>query len=95
MSPVHFNVVEHVLPCQYIREYPGATLDDQEDTLHLHIKQYKPKDQYSLKPGAVTIIGAQANAFPKVSLAGLTSAHQGCNLARSCMSLFGMSYISA
>lgn len=68
MSPLHFNVVEHVLPCQYIREYPGATLDDQEDTLHLHIKQYKPKDQSHNQPGAVTIIGGHANGFSKVGL---------------------------
>jgi len=63
MSPLHFNVIEHVLPCQYIREYPGTTLDNQEDTLHLHIKPYKPKDQ------SHTIIGGHANGFPKVGLA--------------------------
>ncbi len=68
MSPLHFIVEEHILPCQYIREYPGATLDDQEDTLYLHIKQYKPKDQSHSQPGAVTIIGAHANGFPKVGL---------------------------
>lgn len=68
MSALHFIVKEHVLPCQYVREYPGATLDDQEDTLHLHIKQYKPKDPSHSQPGAATIIGAHANGFPKVSL---------------------------
>ena len=66
MSPLHFIIQEHTLPCQYIREYPGATLDDQEDTLYLHIKQYKPKDQSCNQLGAVTLIGAHANAFPKV-----------------------------
>ena len=67
MSPLHFNVQEHAVPCQYIREYPGALLHDQEDTLHLHVKQYQPKDQSHKQPGAVTIIGTHANAFPKVS----------------------------
>jgi len=66
IAPLHFSVKEHTVPCQYIREYPGATLSDQEDTLKLHVKQYKPKDQSQDRPGAVTIIGAHANAFPKV-----------------------------
>lgn len=66
MSPLYFDVKEHVLPGQYIREYPGATWDDQEAILHLHIKQYQPKDQLHAEPGAVTIIGAHANGFPKV-----------------------------
>lgn len=66
MSLIHFSVKEHILPCQYIREYPGAILDDQEDTLNLHIKQYTPKDQAENQAGAVTIIGAHANGFPKV-----------------------------
>ena len=68
MSPAHFDVIEHVVPAQYIREYPGALLDDQEDTLQLHIKQYKPKGDASRKHGGVTIVGAHANAFPKVRL---------------------------
>lgn len=67
MAPLHFNVQEHVVPCQYIREYPGATMNDQQDTLQLHVIQYKPKDRSEDRPGAVTIIGAHANAFPKVS----------------------------
>ena len=66
MGPFYFHVKEHILPCQHIREYPGATLNDQEDILKLHVKQYKPKDPSQDQPGAVTIIGAHANAFPKV-----------------------------
>ena len=65
MSSSCFSVSEHVLPCQYIREYPGATLHNQEDTLKVHIKQYTPKDSSASQPGAVTIIGAHANGFPK------------------------------
>lgn len=60
-----FNISEHILSCQYIREYPGATLHNQEDDLKIHIKQYTPKDNSALQPGAVTIIGAHANGFPK------------------------------
>ena len=66
MSPLNFNVEEHIVPCQYVREYPGSTLDDQEAILQLHVKQYKSKDQTQNRPGAVTIIGAHANGFPKV-----------------------------
>ena len=65
MSPSIFRVKEHTIPCQYIREYPGATLEDQEDDLVLHVKQYTPMDQSYSQPGAVTIIGAHANGFPK------------------------------
>ena len=65
MSSSCFNVSEHVLPCQYIREYPGAMLHNQEDDLKIHIKQYTPNDNSASQPGAVTIIGAHANGFPK------------------------------
>ena len=63
-----FNIRTHLLPCQYIREYPAATAEGQEDTLQLHIKQYTPKVEEKLVFGAITIIGAHANGFPKVSI---------------------------
>lgn len=66
MSTSHFSIKEHKLAGQYVREYPGALLDNQEDTLQLHIKQYTPLDKSNRRPGAVTIIGAHANGFPKV-----------------------------
>ena len=65
MSPSVFRVQEHTIPCQYIREYPGATLDNQEDDLLLHVKQYIPLDQSNSQASAITIIGAHANGFPK------------------------------
>ena len=65
MSPSIFRVQEHTIPCQYVREYPGATLENQEDDLLLHVKQYTPWDQSDGQPGAITIIGAHANGFPK------------------------------
>lgn len=66
-----FTIREHVLPCQYIREYPGGTLYDQEDELRLQVKQYIPKDESISEPGAVSIIGAHANGFPKVPDPGM------------------------
>ena len=59
-----FKVKEHITPAQYIREYPGATFENQEDELRLHVKQYIPQDSQE-SPSAVTVIGAHANAFPK------------------------------
>lgn len=61
-----FKIVEHVTPCQHIREYPRAIGDEQETTLLLSVKQYIPIDNPNPKPGDVTILGAHANGFPKV-----------------------------
>ena len=60
-----FHVIEHIVPCQHIRDYPHAVLDDQETVLNLHVKQYIPVDNPDPQPGDVTIIGAHANGFPK------------------------------
>lgn len=66
MQSSPFRVVEHVTPCQHIREYPRATADKQETTLLLSVKQYIPIDNPNPEPGDVTILGAHANGFPKV-----------------------------
>ncbi|EGD86660.1 hypothetical protein H112_05166 [Trichophyton rubrum D6] len=60
-----FRVIEHVVPCQHIREYPYATATSQEETLSLAVKQYAPLDNPNPQPGDVTIIGTHANGFPK------------------------------
>jgi hypothetical protein len=60
-----FRVVEHLIPCQHIREYAHATANEQEDVLHLAVKQYIPLDNPDPKPGDVTIIGGHANGFVK------------------------------
>jgi alpha-beta hydrolase superfamily lysophospholipase len=57
--------VEHVVECQHIREYPAATANEQEDVLHLAVKQYVPLDNPEPQPGDVTILAAHANGFPK------------------------------
>ena len=68
MSSFIFDVKTHIIPSQYVREYPGATLDDQEAKLLLHVKQYTPREQKDVPSKAVTIIGAHAKGFPKVLL---------------------------
>ncbi|KAL9101484.1 MAG: hypothetical protein Q9163_003255 [Psora crenata] len=65
MASSCFAIKEHVLPTQYVREYPGATLKDQEEELKLHVKQYIPLGRQKSQHGAVTIIAAHANGFPK------------------------------
>lgn len=66
MQSSPFQIVEHVTPCQHIREYPRATAEEQETTLLLSVKQYIPLDNPNPKPGDITILGAHANGFPKV-----------------------------
>ena len=67
MSTAKFRVTEHIIPACYVREYAGSTVD-QEDVLHLHIKQYTPRDLPDPVPAdAVTIIAAHAVGFPKVN----------------------------
>jgi hypothetical protein len=66
MSAHSFRVEEHIVPCQHIREYPRAIAGEQEDVLHLAVKQYIPLGNLEPRPGDVTIIGAHANGFPKV-----------------------------
>ncbi|KAJ5138663.1 uncharacterized protein N7515_003511 [Penicillium bovifimosum] len=60
-----FRIVEHIVPAQHIREYPGATANDQEEALNLAVKQYIPLDNPNPQPGDVTILAAHANGFPK------------------------------
>ncbi|KAH8800376.1 Alpha/beta hydrolase family-domain-containing protein [Xylogone sp. PMI_703] len=65
MSSDLFDVTEHIVPCQHIREYPYATADSQEDVLHLAVKQYRPLDNPQPSPGDVTLIGSHANSMVK------------------------------
>jgi hypothetical protein len=65
-SSTVFQIKEHTLECQHIREYARATAKAQEDVLYLAIKQYIPLDNPQPQDGDVTIIGAHANGFPKV-----------------------------
>ncbi|EMD01191.1 hypothetical protein BAUCODRAFT_144742 [Baudoinia panamericana UAMH 10762] len=64
MSTAAFRVHEHTIPSAHIRGYPRATIDDQEEVLHLAVKQYTPRHAFKCKH-QVTVIGAHANGFPK------------------------------
>lgn len=64
-SSFPFHVKEHVVPGQHIRSWARGTANSQDDVLHMHVKQYIPKDNPNPRPGDVTIIGAHANGFPK------------------------------
>jgi hypothetical protein len=91
-----FHVQAHRLPTCHIREYPQALADDQEDELQIEIKQYTPIDNRSPKAGDVTIIGAHANAFPKVPIYLIPIRMHDIPLKddRNSTSLYGMSFIS-
>lgn len=62
-----FDIKEHVVDGQHIREYPRATANSQEEVLQLAVKQYIPKDNPNPKPGDITIIASHANGFVKVN----------------------------
>ncbi|KAL8829817.1 MAG: hypothetical protein Q9191_001796 [Dirinaria sp. TL-2023a] len=64
MTTLHFSFTEHILPCQYIREYPGAVKTD-DAPLKLAIKEYRPLDSVNIATDAVTIIATHGNGFPK------------------------------
>lgn len=60
-----FRIVEHTVESQHVREYPGAT-NNQDQALQLAVKQYIPLDNTAPQSGDVTILAAHANGFPKV-----------------------------
>lgn len=93
MSTVNFRIKEHTVEGQYIREYRRALLESPEDTVYLSVKQYTPLDGSHRRPGAVTIIGAHANAFPKVRPKIDLLPNGGLNAARSSMNHFGTTYM--
>lgn len=76
MSAHLFKIKTHIVPCQHIREYPRATVAEQEDVLHLAVKQYVPSDNLNPRPGDVTVIGAHANGFPKVMMFRMATMHR-------------------
>jgi hypothetical protein len=63
-----FRQVQHTIKGSHTREYLGATANGDEDTPQLSVKQYIPHDNPNPQPGDITIIGAHANGFPKVSM---------------------------
>ena len=65
MASMPFHVRHHVIPGQYIREYPAATSESQEDVLRLHVNQYTPQKAVDPQVLNITIIGAAANGLTK------------------------------
>ncbi|EDU40384.1 conserved hypothetical protein [Pyrenophora tritici-repentis Pt-1C-BFP] len=65
MSSNLFRIDEHKIEASHIRSFSRATATQQEEVLHLAVKQYTPLNNTSPKPGDITIIAAHANAFPK------------------------------
>ena len=67
MVTSNYICTAHTIPGQHIRGYPKSTGFCQEDILHISVKQYTPLDYQdsNAPPGAVTIIAAHANGFPK------------------------------
>ena len=64
MSTLHFSITEHIIPCQYIREYPHASKSDHAP-LRLAIKEYQPLEPASARSALMTIIATHGNGFPK------------------------------
>ncbi|KAJ5322670.1 hypothetical protein N7452_010959 [Penicillium brevicompactum] len=62
--PFPFQISEHVIDGQYIREYPRATAAA-DSPLKLCIKQYTPIDNPNPQPGDVTIVATHGTGFPK------------------------------
>ncbi|KAJ5272374.1 alpha/beta-hydrolase [Penicillium angulare] len=57
MSSQYFDVIEHKVLSSYVREYPGATLLNQDEKLYIPVKQYATRNPNS-KIQPVTIIAA-------------------------------------
>jgi hypothetical protein len=69
MDNPSFNIQEHIIPCQHIREYPQALKSQRQ--LRLAVKQYTPLT-LAEDSNAVTIIGAHGNGIPKVGCTYIT-----------------------
>lgn len=61
-----FQVIEHTIPGQHIREHAQSIKGKHGGPLRIAIKQYVPIDQVDPVPdNAVTIIGSPGNGSPK------------------------------
>ncbi|KAF1840889.1 alpha/beta-hydrolase [Cucurbitaria berberidis CBS 394.84] len=65
MSSDLFRIDEHTIEASHIRGFPRVTATNQEEVLHIAVKQYTPLNNPCPRPGDITIIGAHANGFPK------------------------------
>jgi hypothetical protein len=61
-----FQIIDHIIPGQHIREYPHSTKGKQETPHRIAIKQYIPIDRPTpIQENAITIIGSPGNGSPK------------------------------
>ena len=60
MSLSNLAVTTQVFAGQHIRQYPGATRNEDEDTQYVEAKQYRPIGRPEYRAGDVTLIGACA-----------------------------------
>lgn len=65
MSSSVFRLKKHIIETQYIRQYPHATINGEEDDLKICVNQYTPLSNLKPQPGDVTIIAAHANGVGK------------------------------
>lgn len=105
MSTSLFQVTEHVISCQYIREYPHAQKFD-ENPLRLAIKEYPPlRNGGESLAGSITFIATHANRLANQGMndvkhyhkknQNLQNAPQAYRFERKHMSLYGMIYINS
>lgn len=66
MTSPAFQVIEHTISCQHVREYLNGAKPGGESVLKLAVKQYKSLEPLEDPGNAVTIISTHANGFPKV-----------------------------
>ncbi|KAH8676546.1 Alpha/beta hydrolase family-domain-containing protein [Tricladium varicosporioides] len=64
MASSVFKILEHSVPCQHIREYPGGVKKG-NTSLSLAIKEYIPLNNLNAVEGSITIIATHAIGFPK------------------------------
>lgn len=64
MHTSQFAVTEHIIPCQYIREYPHA-IKSEHASPRPAVKEYQPLEKIDASAPGVTIIAAHGNGFPK------------------------------
>ncbi|KAE8398978.1 hypothetical protein BDV37DRAFT_275688 [Aspergillus pseudonomiae] len=64
MTTSQFQVKEHTIPCQSIREYHHA-VKGVDPPLQLAVKQYIPLNNLNPSPDDITIIAGHANGIPK------------------------------
>lgn len=66
MATGRFDVREHIIDGQHIRDNPGGLNTDEDVTLKLAVKEYVPKVPVSFSRfPPMTIIGGHANGIPK------------------------------